>query len=112
MSQLGFGLHFFDEWTFTGHGAHLKTTDKLYFCPQETDLADEMRGHDQVTRAVHPVVIRHPVTGRKVLYVNGAFTLHFDETNSAASQSSSSGCDGFAPDAPRLSAVATRPVPK
>ena len=24
----------------TGHGAHLKTTDKLYFCPQETDLKD------------------------------------------------------------------------
>lgn len=24
----------------TGHGAHLKATDKLYFCPQETDLTD------------------------------------------------------------------------
>lgn len=44
----------------------------------QTDLADEMTGQDLSTRAVHPVVIRHPVTGRKMLYVNGAFTLYFE----------------------------------
>lgn len=43
-----------------------------------TDLAAEMTGQDLSTRAVHPVVIRHPVTGRRLLYVNGAFTLHFE----------------------------------
>jgi taurine dioxygenase len=44
----------------------------------KTDLANEMTGQEMTTRAVHPVVIRHPVTGRKLLYVNGAFTLHFE----------------------------------
>ena len=44
----------------------------------QTDMASEMRGHELSTRAVHPAVIRHPVTGRKLLYVNGAFTLHFE----------------------------------
>ena len=43
-----------------------------------TDLTGEMTGQDLTTRAVHPVIVRHPVTGRKVLYINGAFTLHFE----------------------------------
>ena len=44
----------------------------------KTDMADELTGQELSTRAVHPVIIRHPVTGRKTLYVNPGFTLHFE----------------------------------
>ena len=44
----------------------------------KTDMADELTGQELSTRAVHPVIIRHPITGRKTLYVNPGFTLHFE----------------------------------
>ncbi len=34
----------------------------------------------------HPVVIRHPDTGRLTLYVNAAFTTHFEGWTAAESQ--------------------------
>ncbi|WP_330660165.1 TauD/TfdA dioxygenase family protein [Erythrobacter sp.] len=43
----------------------------------QTDMGKSLRGQDMKTGAVHPVVIRHPHTGRKLLYVNSAFTIHF-----------------------------------
>nr|WP_192895952.1 TauD/TfdA family dioxygenase [Parerythrobacter lutipelagi] len=53
---------------------HVYKADGLY---AQTDMGKELRGQDLKTGAVHPVVIRHPVTGRKLLYVNGGFTINF-----------------------------------
>ena len=41
---------------------------------------------DATQDAVHPVVISHPESGRKALYVNPGFTLHFDGWTAAESK--------------------------
>lgn len=43
----------------------------------QTDMGEHLRGQNLKTGAVHPVVIRHPHTGRKMLYVNSGFTINF-----------------------------------
>ena len=53
---------------------HVYKADGLY---AQTDIGKNLRGQDLKTGAIHPVVIRHPHTGRKLLYVNGGFTIHF-----------------------------------
>lgn len=53
---------------------HVYAPDGAY---AQTDMASELRGQELKTGAVHPVVIRHPHTGRKLLYVNYAFTINF-----------------------------------
>ena len=53
---------------------HVYKEDGLY---AQTDMGSDLRGQGLKTGATHPVVIRHPHTGRKLLYVNGAFTINF-----------------------------------
>ena len=43
------------------------------------DMSDMFGNADQATQdAVHPVVIRHPLSGREMLYVNPGFTTHIE----------------------------------
>lgn len=47
--------------------------------PLPDDVSDLFANADQATQdAVHPVVIRHPLSGREILYVNPGFTTHIE----------------------------------
>ena len=56
------------------------TADHIY-SPEgayaKTDQGEALRGQQLKTAAIHPVVIRHPRTGQKLLYVNPGFTINF-----------------------------------
>ena len=53
---------------------HIYSPDGVY---AKTDQGTALRGQDLKTGATHPVVIRHPRTGQKLLYVNPGFTINF-----------------------------------
>jgi len=62
---------------------HLYGAEGFY---RKTDLASQLKSDEGVGDAVHPVVITHPESGRKALYVNPGHTLHFEGWTAAESQ--------------------------
>ena len=54
--------------------AHVFGSKSYYNNPERKEFAND----DAVSNAVHPVVITHPLSGRKSLYVNPGFTTRFD----------------------------------
>ena len=54
------------EYSSTGHSAQKRTSMSI------------AEAEGQVGEAVHPVVLVHPESGRKALYVNPAFTMKFE----------------------------------
>lgn len=46
---------------------------------QDRAMGDRLKNPELATQdAVHPVIIRHPISGRKVLYINPGFTTHIE----------------------------------
>jgi len=62
---------------------HLYGAGGLY---RKSDLGSQLKD-GATSEAIHPVVIRHPDTGRQALYVNPGHTLHFEGWSPAESQS-------------------------
>jgi taurine dioxygenase len=63
--------------------AHVFGNDAFY---KQSDAGQKFTNAEMVGEAVHPVVLIHPESGRKALYVNPAFTVRFDGQSKAESK--------------------------
>jgi taurine dioxygenase len=62
--------------------AHVFGSKAYYANPERAEFAND----EAVSQAVHPVVITHPLSGRKCLYVNPGFAIRFDGKSREESQ--------------------------
>jgi len=55
---------------------------------RDKDLVGRLGNTEAATQdAIHPVVIRHPISGKKAIYVNPDFTIHINEIDETSSNS-------------------------
>ena len=71
--------HLSDGLKATLEGLKAWHTSSGFAAPADKEIGDRLGGQDRVTPDVlQNVVIKHPVTGRKALYVNETFTVGFE----------------------------------
>ena len=59
---------------------------KAYEGEENKDLVGRLGNTDAATQdAIHPVVIKHPISGKQAIYVNPDFTTHINELDAASS---------------------------
>ncbi|MBT5109936.1 MAG: TauD/TfdA family dioxygenase [Rhodospirillaceae bacterium] len=58
---------------------HVFGVDAPRFKDKDNDVGSRLRNPEDATQdSIHPMVIRHPISGRKALYVNPGFTIGVD----------------------------------
>ena len=69
------------------HSSRHAFGDQAYVDTDMDDLGGRLGNTAEATQdAVHPVIIRHPLSGRPALYVNGDFTVKFEGWSQQESQ--------------------------
>ena len=69
------------------HSSRHAFGESAYFDVDRDDVGDRLGNTAAATQdALHPVIIRHPLSGRTALYVNGDFTLRFEGWSSEESR--------------------------
>lgn len=61
--------------------------NQAYLNGSDRDLTGRLGNAEAATQdSVHPVVIKHPISGKSALYVNPQFTLHINEVSAEESE--------------------------